>query len=178
VVELPPREPDEDGPPPDPAPAEALVSDDGRNETQTQRSDRNWVELLQELRVMQTGVQILTGFLLTVPFQARWTDITASQRTFYLIVTALAALTTGMVIAPVALHRALFRHRLKPILVTVGDRMARLALVLLAFVVAGGIGLVFDVVVGTVAAVISVFVSLAVLGGLWLVLPTMVRSRR
>jgi hypothetical protein len=154
------------------------VSDDGRNETLTQRSDRNWVELLQELRVMQTGVQILTGFLLTVPFQARWNDITAGQQRFYLVITALSAVTTGLVIAPVALHRALFRNRLKPELVTVADRMTRFALVLLALLVAGVVGLVFDVVVGQVAAIVGIVVSLLLLIALWLVLPLQVKRRR
>src|SRR5689334_12186764 len=93
----------------------------GRNETPEQRSDRNWVELLQELRVMQTGVQILTGFLLTVPFQARFETLTSFQRGYYLVLMVLAALTTGLAVAPVALHRALFRRHVKARLVTVGD---------------------------------------------------------
>ena len=72
---------------------------------------RNWNELLQELRVTQTGVQILTGFLLTVPFSNRFEDLTAFQRDVYLAVLAGSVLTTGLVVAPVAMHRVLFRQR-------------------------------------------------------------------
>jgi hypothetical protein len=150
----------------------------GRNETVEQRSDRNWNELLQELRVMQTGVQILTGFLLTVPFQQRFDALTTFQRDFYLVLVVLAALTTGVAVAPVALHRALFRHHLEPRLVTVADRMTRTALGLLALVVSGVVGLVFDVVIGRGAAIVSMVVAIGVLGSLWAVLPEVVKSRR
>jgi hypothetical protein len=76
-------------------PPEPAAADDGRRETPAERSDRNWNELLQELRVTQTGVQILTGFLLTLPFQERFEDLDDHQRTLYLILVALAVLTTG-----------------------------------------------------------------------------------
>ena len=64
---------------------------------------RNWDELLQEIRVTQTGVQILTGFLLTVPFSNRFSELTAFQRDVYLAVLAGSVLTTGLVVAPVAM---------------------------------------------------------------------------
>ncbi len=150
----------------------------GRTETLEQRSDRNWNELLQELRVMQTGVQILTGFLLTVPFQQRFDALTAFQRDFYLVLVVLSALTTGVAIAPVALHRALFRHHLKPRLVTAADRMTRAALALLALVVSGVVGLVFDVVVGRGPAIVAMVVAIGVLGGLWAALPEVIKARR
>ncbi|ACZ29082.1 conserved hypothetical protein [Xylanimonas cellulosilytica DSM 15894] len=151
--------------------------DRGRKETADERSDRNWVELLQELRVMQTGVQILTGFLLTVPFQPRFETLTAFQRGFYLVLVVLAALTTGIAVAPVALHRALFRRHLKPRLVTVADRITRAALILLALLVTGVVGLVFDVVVGRGAAITAVALALAFLGVLWAVVPEVVKER-
>src|SRR5690606_32068463 len=84
-----------------------------RNETASERLDRNWNEILQETRVTQTGIQILTGFLLTVPFQQRFTELTEQQRMFYLGLVLLAAVTTGLVVAPVSLHRWLFRRRAK-----------------------------------------------------------------
>lgn len=151
--------------------------DHGRPETPAQRSDRNWIELLQELRVMQTGVQILTGFLLTLPFQPRFEDLTDYQRTLYLVLVVLAASTTGLAVAPVSMHRALFRRHLKRELVTAADRMTRAALVLLALVVTGTTSLVFDVVVGHDAGLVVGGAMLVVLVALWLALPVAVRRR-
>ena len=83
---------------------------DGRDETETERLDRNWGELLQELRVLETGTQILTGFLLTVAFQQKFSQLNAGQVTLYLVLVSLSALATMLVLAPVSLHRTLFRQ--------------------------------------------------------------------
>ncbi|WP_130416165.1 DUF6328 family protein [Xylanimonas ulmi] len=155
-----------------------MDASDGRPETPEQRSDRNWSELLQELRVMQTGVQLLTGFLLTLPFQPRFADLSTPQRVGYLMLVVVAALTTGLAVAPVALHRALFRKHLKARLVTAADHMTRAALLLLAVLVAGVVALVFDVVVGTVAGAVTGGAAIVVLVGLWAVLPAVIRARR
>jgi hypothetical protein len=152
-------------------------SDTDRNETPLERSDRNWVELLQELRVMQTGVQILTGFLLTLPFQQRFLDLDAYQRMAYLVLVVLSLLTTGLLVSPVALHRALFRKQLKREVVTYGDRLTRASLMMLSLVVTGTAVLIFDVVVGRTAGVVVGVTALVVLLGLWLVLPEVVRRR-
>jgi len=82
-----------------------------RDENLVDQLDRNWDELLQELRVAQTGVQVLSGFLLTLPFQARFPEESVEQRYVFLILVLLTALTTGLLIAPVGLHRMLFRRR-------------------------------------------------------------------
>ncbi|MBD5785965.1 sodium:proton antiporter [Cellulosimicrobium terreum] len=156
---------------PDPVPAGT------RNETADERSDRNWVELLQELRVMQMGVQILTGFLLTLPFQSRFSELDTFQTITYLALVALAVLSTGLFITPVSLHRALFRRHLKTSLVTISDRFARIGVLVLAFVVAGTVLLVVDVVVGRGAAVTSAAITLVALLGLWFVLPRVVLRR-
>src|SRR5690606_28496311 len=103
-----------------------------RDETPAERSDRNWVELLQELRVMQTGVQVLTGFLLTLPFQARFTELDGFQIGLYLILVVLSVLATGLLIAPVSVHRMVFGRGLKRSLVETADRLAVAALVLVA----------------------------------------------
>ena len=153
----------------------ATVRGDGRSETPEQRSDRNWNELLQELRVMQTGVQILTGFLLTLPFQARFGDLHEYQRIWYLVLVALSTVTTGLVIAPVATHRAVFGRHVKPQLVRNADRMTRAALLALAVTVTGVIGLVFDVVVGRTAGIVTSAITLVVLGTMWAVWPAFVR---
>ncbi|MFD6134288.1 DUF6328 family protein [Isoptericola sp. NPDC056618] len=150
----------------------------GRPETPEQRSDRNWNELLQELRVMQTGVQILTGFLLILPFQSRFGDLDDYQRTVYLVLVLVCVATTGLLVAPVALHRALFRKHLKRSVVTGGDMMARAGLVLLAVALAGTAELVFDVVLGRTAGIVVGAASAVVLLGLWAVVPAFVRHRR
>ena len=84
---------------------------DGRDETRNERADRNWDELLQELRVMQTGTQILTGFLLAVAFQPRFEDMDELQRDLYVVLVGLAALATILALAPVGMHRATFGRR-------------------------------------------------------------------
>ena len=89
--------------------------DDDRDETEAERLDRNWSSLLQELRVTQTGVQLLTGFLLTLPFQPRFTGLDGIMRTVYLVTVACSLGATVLLVAPVSMHRVLFRrHRLKP----------------------------------------------------------------
>lgn len=152
---------------------EARVREDdrGRDETPEERSDRNWVELLQELRVMQTGVQILTGFLLTLPFQARFADLDDFQVGVYLALVALSVLTTGLFVTPVSIHRALFRKHLKRELVTLSDRVTRAGIVVLALVFTGTVLLVVSVVVGRTAAFWASGTVLLLLTTLWLVLP-------
>jgi hypothetical protein len=152
-------------------------SHDGRAETADERSDRNWNELLQELRVLQTGVQILTGFLLILPFQSKFAELDTFQVAVYLGDVLVAITATGLFIAPVALHRVLFREHLKTSIVTGGDRLTRVGLVLLAVALAATALLVFDVVLGRVAGiVVGSFVALLLLG-LWAVMPLVVRRR-
>jgi len=135
---------------------------------------RNWDELLQEIRVTQTGVQILTGFLLTVPFSNRFGELTAFQQDVYLAVLAGSVLTTGLVVAPVAMHRVLFRQRRRELLVEWGNRFAMSGLALLALTVSGVVLLVVDVVVGTTAGWVASGALLLVLTALWAVLPRVV----
>jgi len=135
---------------------------------------RNWDELLQEIRVTQTGVQILTGFLLTVPFSNRFGELTAFQKDVYLAVLAGSVLTTGLVVAPVAMHRVLFRQRRRELLVEWGNRFAMSGLALLALTVSGVVLLVVDVVVGTTAGWVASGALLLVLTALWAVLPRVV----
>ncbi|NCT92279.1 sodium:proton antiporter [Cellulomonas sp. APG4] len=144
-----------------------------RHETPVERLDRNWNEILQELRVTQTGIQILTGFLLTVPFQSRFADLTHDQRMLYLVLVVLAAITTGLMVAPVSLHRWLFRKHAKSTLVSGADRFMRIGLVFLALVVAGVVLLVFDVVVSRVPALVAAGSILLLLVGAWFALPAL-----
>ena len=85
--------------------------DSNRDETAAERYDRNWLDLIQEPRVAQTGVQVLAGFLLTVPFSFGFKDIANYERVLFLVAVGLAMLTIGLMIAPVAMHRLLFGRR-------------------------------------------------------------------
>jgi hypothetical protein len=125
---------------------------DGRRETETERMDRNWNELLQELRVTQTGTQILFGFLLAIAFQPRFADLDDFERGVYLVLIGIAAVTTGLALAPVAVHRGLFRKRRKRAVVQTAHVLLRITLVGVALVLVGTVLLVYDVMVGTVPA--------------------------
>lgn len=142
-----------------------------RNETPAERLDRNWAELLQELRVTQTGIQLLSGFLLILPFQARFGDIDPALVGVFLAAVLLAALSTALVLAPVTAHRLLFRQHEKDVLVNLGTVMAKAGLVCLALTVGLVATLVVGVVVSLVAGIITGAVSLLVFAVLWVVLP-------
>ena len=157
------------------------LRDDGwneqaRDETPMQRLDRNWADLLQELRVVQTGVQLLTGFLLTLPFQARFEQLSAYERTVYLITVALSVAATGFLIAPVSLHRTLFRRHARELMVTVSHRLAIIGLVLLGAAIVGVVLLIFDVVAGTAAGIVAAAAALVLLVSLWAGLPWIARA--
>lgn len=135
----------------------------GRNETREEQLDRNWAELLQELRVLQTGVQILAGFLLTLPFQSRFEDLDDFQVTLYLANVVVAALTTAFILLPVSVHRRLFRKRLKETLVSSADSITKIALGGIALLSAGTAALVFDVTAGRQAGLTAGGALLAVM---------------
>lgn len=151
-------------------------SDDGRPETAAQRADRNWNEILQELRVLQTGTQILTGFLLALAFQPSFADLDGAQRVLYLALIGLSALSAVVALTPVALHRAVFRMQVKPTLVRVAHESLRGALALVSLLI-GVVVFVFDVVVSRQAAVAAGVVLGAVILVLWVVVPVFVRRR-
>ncbi|MGN6251701.1 MAG: DUF6328 family protein [Marmoricola sp.] len=141
------------------------------HESEAERLDRNWSELLQELRVTQTGIQVLTGFLLTVPFSSRFTQLTDLQSNTYLAVLCGAVLATALIMTPAACHRVLFRQNKRPWLVVMANRIALAGLTLVGLTTSGVAFLVFDVVVGVVAGALAAAAALAVFGGLWVVLP-------
>ena len=147
------------------------TTDDEDQQPSEETLTRNWDELLQEIRVTQTGVQILTGFLLTVPFSNRFTELTEFQRDVYLAVLAGSVLTTGLVVAPVAMHRVLFRQRRRELLVESANKFAMAGLALLALTISGVVLLVVDVVVGTRAGWLAGGAILLVLTVLWVVVP-------
>ena len=128
---------------------------DGRNETVDERMDRNWNEMLQELRVTQTGTQILTGFLLAIAFQNRFSELDRFQTSIYLGLVLAAVLTTILGLAPVNLHRVLFRQHAKQLVVSVAHVLLRLTLGGVGVVLVGTVLLIFDVVLDRRSAVIA-----------------------
>jgi len=128
--------------------------DDGRDESPNQRLDRNWIEILQELRVTQTGTQILTGFLLSIAFQPRFAALAAYQQRIYVALVVVAVLTTALGLAPVSLHRSLFRRRAKSLVVATGHLVLRLVLLGVGLVLTGTTLLVVDVVLGLRAGLV------------------------
>jgi hypothetical protein len=158
-------------------PDDAEWNRSARHETPTARLDRNWSDLLQELRVAQTGVQLLTGLLLTVPFQARFRDLLPHQVVIYLIALGLAVLATGFLISPVVLHRVLFRQHARRTLVSAGQRLALAGFFTLGLAVVGVCALIFDVVLGVVAGVTAAVVAFVVFAVLWGAWPMALRAR-
>ena len=151
--------------------------DDGRDETEAERVDRNWSDMLQELRVTQTGTQILTGFLLTIPFQQRFTELEEVQRAIYLVLVAFAALATILALAPVSVHRTLFRKGAKPEIVRITNRLLIGALTCVAITLIGTSWLVFDVVVGYPAGLAAGIVTAGITAAAWLALPRIAGRR-
>ena len=151
--------------------------DADRDETEAERLDRNWSSLLQELRVTQTGVQLLTGFLLTLPFQQRFAVLDPTMRTVYLITVACSIGSTILLVAPVGMHRVLFRrHRLDAI-VSISHACAIAGLVLLGLALTGVAVVIFDAVVGPSTAWIAGGATLAAFVVLWFVVPLPLRRK-
>jgi Family of unknown function (DUF6328) len=152
-------------------------NEQARGETELERVDRNLIELLQELRVAQTGVQILFAFLLTLPFTQRFKSITGFQRDVYFVTLLLAAGATLFIIAPVAYHRILFRQHDKKHLVEVSNRLALVGLVFLALAMIGAILLITDVMFQEPLVGITVAVAAALFVLLWFVAPLLRRRQ-
>jgi hypothetical protein len=154
-----------------------IHGDPQRDESPTEQLDRNWAELLQELRVAQTGVQLLTGFLLTLPFQQRFQQLSHAQRHLYLTIVLLSAASTTLLVAPVPMHRMLFRQHTRTALVALAHWCALLGTLLLGLALAGVSVLIFDVVSGAGPATTVGIVSLVSVTILWLIVPLGLRLR-
>ena len=124
----------------------------GRNESHEERLDRKWGDILQELRVMQTGAQLTAGFLLTLPFQPSFDDLDSFQRWLYLALVLLAALTTALVMTPVAVHRRLSGEHVKERLVLTAHWAMIGVLTCISLLLVGMPVLIFDVVLGRATA--------------------------
>jgi len=142
-----------------------------RNESEEERLDRNLMELLTELRVALPGVQVLFAFLLAVPFQQRWDEVTAFQRDLYFATLCCTFVATGLLVAPTAYHRLNFRARRKRELVMASNRLAIAGLAALALALVGVMALIAHVLFGAVACAVAAALALALLAALWAALP-------
>jgi hypothetical protein len=147
-----------------------------RGETDVQTEDRHFNELLQELRVAQTGVQILFAFLLGLAFTPRFPDLTGSQQAIYLATLVLSAISAALLIGPVGYHRIVFRRRLRAQLVTTGHRYAIAGLILLLLALVGAVDLAASFVLGAWATLLAAALA-ALFALLWFVIPLVHRLR-
>ncbi len=151
-----------------------------RDESTVERLDRNWAELVQELRVIGTGVQILFAFILSIAFQARFACTSRLQRMGVYRATVFFStpgLSAAIFIAPVALHRALFRFGEKDEIVGITNTFAQVGMAVLALAMLGAVLLVSDWVSGSGAAAVCTSIMAVVILAGWLVLPTWLRRR-
>jgi len=145
-------------------------------ETEIQRLDRNWNSLLQELRVVQTGVQLLTGFLLTLPFQQRFDVLGEHMRMVYLATVGFSVGAAVLLIAPVAMHRLLFRrHRLR-VLVSAAHRCALAGLAMLGVAMTGMTMIIFAAVSGRNVGFAAGACAMALFAVFWLIVPLLIRN--
>jgi len=145
-------------------------------ESRKERLDRELMELLQELRVVIPGVQVLLAFLLTAPFQQRFAELPGSMRNAFFASIVCATLATAFLIAPSAHHRLRWRAGEKERLVRVGNQMAIIGTVFLAAAIVLALYVITDVLFTTNLAVLTAIAALVVFGGLWYVLPMLGRQ--
>ncbi|MET7383473.1 DUF6328 family protein [Streptomyces sp. NPDC005526] len=149
----------------------------GRDETEEERADRKWGELIQEVRVAQTGVQILFGFLLTVVFQPKYETLSHANQVVYIVTVVLGACATGALIGPVSLHRLVAGRRVKPEAVRWASRLTFVGLVLLLATMTSSLFLILRVAThdGWVPWLVAGVVAWYVL--CWYALPLWTRHR-
>jgi MFS family permease len=146
-------------------------SADPRDESGAERADRNLAELLQELRVAGLGVQVLFGFLLSLPFTNRFTRLSGGQRDLYLTCLVLAAVATALLLGPVAYHRLVFRRGRKESLVQAASMMAIAGLLTVGLAVSAAVLLVTSFVTGGLAAALITGLITCMFGLLWFAFP-------
>jgi predicted membrane channel-forming protein YqfA (hemolysin III family) len=144
---------------------------DGRDETELERSDRNLIELLQEVRVVQTGIQILFGFLLTVAFQPKFEKLSSFQKVDYFATLVFAASTLIMLTAPTSWHRILFRLGDKEHLVEIANRFTLVGLATMALTVLGVVMLLSDVAFPPAITVIITAAATVACATTWCAMP-------
>ncbi len=144
---------------------------DGRHETELERSDRNMVELLQEVRVVQTGVQILFGFLLTIAFQPKFAKLSSFQKADYFGTLVAAATTLIMLTAPISWHRILFRHGDKEHLVDIANRFTMIGVAAMGLTMVGVVMLLSDITFPPALTVLITAAAVIACSILWYAMP-------
>ncbi len=142
-----------------------------RDETEAERLDRNTAELVSELRVAATGVQVLFAFLLIVPFNNRWTKVTAFERHVYYVTLLAVAVAAVLLIAPSVQHRILFRYGQKAYIVKLGNRLAIIASGFMAVGITGIVVLISDFLFGHLAAGVGGVCAAVFTTWLWFAIP-------
>jgi Family of unknown function (DUF6328) len=150
---------------------QAEVDELERDETPAERVDRNFNELLGELRIALPGVQVLFAFLLTVPFAQGFAQLTGFERGIYFAVLLLTALACALLIAPTAYHRLQFRQGRKEEILFFASRAAVLGLGALALAMTGAILMITDFLFGAAAAIPVATATGLLFGSLWYLLP-------
>ena len=158
-------------------PASARPEPDRPGETEAERDDRNTMELLNELRVVGIGVQVLFGFLLSLPFTNRFTKLDSAQHGIYLATVVFAALSIALLVAPVAYHRLLFRRHEKESLVRITNVMAIAGLVTVGLAVSSAVLLVVSFVAPGAPTIVITAIVVCTFAGLWFALPLSRRDR-
>jgi Family of unknown function (DUF6328) len=150
---------------------------DDRNESESEKLDRNWDELLQELRITQTGLQLLSGFLLTLPFTQIFPTVDDGQKSLYLALVVIAGIAVGVNMTPIMLHRRVFREHRKDSVVAVGHAMIQVVMAAIALLIVGMAVLIFSVVLSWGAGIIAGAALAVVLVTLLAVVPQRLGSR-
>ena len=151
---------------------------DPRHESEAERDDRNLGELLQELRVAGLGVQVLFGFLLSLPFTVKFAQLSVGQRDLYLACVTVSAVATVLLIAPVAYHRLVFRRGQKERVVRFANQLAILGLLAVGVAVVASVLLLTWYVAGALAGGLLTAVVAVLIAALWFTVPVMARDRR
>jgi hypothetical protein len=146
-------------------------------ETEAERDDRNMIELLQELRVAGLGIQVLFGFLLSIPFTTRFVRLSHAQHGLYVAALLLAATATALLLAPVAYHRLVFRRGRKEQLVRDANTLAIRGLAAVGLAVSAAVLLVVSFVDQGVTVVLITAFVMCLFAVLWFVLPLAHRAR-
>ncbi|MFC0625642.1 DUF6328 family protein [Kribbella deserti] len=145
------------------------------DENDAERLDRQWNELLQELRLAQTGTQILFAFLLSIAFQPRFQDADDFTKMVFAGTLITSALAMGLFLAPVSFHRIVFQQRVRHLMIPMADKMAAAGLIFLVAAIAGGLLLALDVVLSRSTALIVCGLVLSWFVVLWYVVPAWVK---
>ncbi len=150
---------------------EEPLAEDDRNESNMERLDRNTVELLNELRVASVGIQVLFAFLLIVPFNTGFKQVTTFERYVYFVTLLCIAMAATLLIAPSIHHRLLFRRRQKAYLVQVGTRLTIVAMMFLTAGFTGILVLISHVVFGAVTSAVVGSCAAIIASAIWFGIP-------